>query len=150
MGKIVIHPAVNAVLFNEEGKVLLTRRSAHIREPGKWCLPGGHLEKGEPWEVALVREVKEETGLEVRQMRLVGVYSDPGLTLTAPLGEEGHQIQFVCALYKVDSFAGEVLPNDEVDAWDWFDSENLPSPLIRSHPIRIYDAIKFKGELCLK
>jgi len=45
---------------------------------GSWALPGGFVEWGETVESAVVREVKEETGLEVDIIELVGVYSDPG------------------------------------------------------------------------
>ena len=45
--EIVPIASVNGVIFNPQREVLLTRRSAIVREPGKWCLPGGHLEIGE-------------------------------------------------------------------------------------------------------
>ena len=54
---------VAAIIKNEAGKILLTRRNV---EPfkGQWCLPGGHIDANETVETAVVREVKEETGLE--------------------------------------------------------------------------------------
>lgn len=61
----------------EDGKrIVLIRRS---NEPfaGSWALPGGFVEVGESVERAAVREVKEETGLGVELVRLVGVYSRP-------------------------------------------------------------------------
>ncbi len=59
-----------------EGKIVLIKRK---NEPFKdhYALPGGIVEYGERVEDALVREVKEETGLDVEIHRLVGVYSDP-------------------------------------------------------------------------
>ena len=64
-------PAVGAILVRE-GRVLLSRRA---REPGKglWDLPGGFLEVGEHPEDAIRRELREETGLEARVVRLLAI-----------------------------------------------------------------------------
>lgn len=71
-------PALTAdcVVFDERGYVLLIRRKY---EPfkGAYALPGGFIEVGETVESGCRRELKEETGLEVGALRLVGVYSDP-------------------------------------------------------------------------
>ncbi len=64
---------VFAIVFDEHGRVLL----CHRRDVDLWNLPGGGLEPGEtPWD-GVVREVREETGLEVAVQRLAGVYSKP-------------------------------------------------------------------------
>jgi glycerol-1-phosphatase len=143
-------PAVNAAIFNEKGEILLTRRSPRIREPGKWCLPGGHVEKGEFWERAMCREIREEVGLEVKKNRLIGLYSDPQLTLTLEPLPEGYRVQFVVALFAVTDYVGEVVANEEVDAWDWFRQDRLPEPMVRSHPIRVKDALAFQGKVFVR
>jgi 8-oxo-dGTP diphosphatase len=63
------------ILF--EGKVVLIRRGNDPYK-GMLALPGGFVEADETVEQAVLRETKEETGLDVEIMRLVGVYSDPG------------------------------------------------------------------------
>lgn len=144
MKAILPVPAANAAIL-KDNKILLTRRSAQIREAGKWCLPGGHVELGEKWFSAMVREVHEETGLTVLSGVLLGLYSDPLLT-TTPTPYYGDKTgQFVVATYLVTHFSGEVNPNHEVDAWGWFGVEQLPTPMLRSHPVRIQDAFEYQG-----
>jgi 8-oxo-dGTP diphosphatase len=147
---IVPIPAVNAAIFNARGEILLTRRSPIVREPGKWVLPGGHVEEGEHWDLANRREVQEETGLLVRAQTLMGLYSDPAVTVTQEALAGGYRGQFVVVVYLVTAFEGEVAPNEEVDEWGWFTLENLPAPLLKSHPVRIADAFRFKGKAFLR
>jgi len=61
-----------AIVLDGES-VLLVRRAAEPLK-GQWSLPGGRLELGESIEQAIVREAREETGLEVEPLRLLGVY----------------------------------------------------------------------------
>jgi 8-oxo-dGTP diphosphatase len=67
----------DCVIFNGEGAVLLIRRK-HPPFEGAYALPGGFVEIGETVEAGCIREVREETGLEVSELTLVGVYSRPG------------------------------------------------------------------------
>lgn len=57
-------------IFDDEGRVLLQRRG----DSGKWGFPGGAVELGETPEMAAVRELKEETGLDVEVKHLIGVF----------------------------------------------------------------------------
>lgn len=68
---------VDAVIRFEDGRIVLIKRG-HDPFAGQWAIPGGLVEYGETVEQACVREAKEETGLDIRLDRLVGVYSDPG------------------------------------------------------------------------
>ncbi len=86
------HPsvAVDGIVL-QRGKLVAVRRK---NEPfrGMPALPGGFVELGETTAGAVVREVREETGLETRVQRLVGVFSDPGRD------PRGHVISIVYAL----------------------------------------------------
>jgi len=64
-------PCVGAVVRDDAGRLLLIRRG-HEPSRGLWSLPGGRVEPGESLEAAVVREVREETGLDVRVGAPVG------------------------------------------------------------------------------
>ena len=66
-------PTVDIIIELDNGIILIERRN----EPLGWALPGGFVDYGETLEQAAVREAREETSLEVSQLRLVGCYSDP-------------------------------------------------------------------------
>jgi mutator protein MutT len=69
-------PCVGAIIIDPAGRLLLIKRG-HEPEAGRWSLPGGRIEPGESDEQALVREVREETGLTVAAGRLIGSVDRP-------------------------------------------------------------------------
>ena len=69
-------PCVGAIITDQAGRLLLIRRG-HSPGRGLWSVPGGRVEPGETDEQALVREIREETGLAVRAGRLVGAVRRP-------------------------------------------------------------------------
>jgi ADP-ribose pyrophosphatase YjhB (NUDIX family) len=75
-------------VFSFNGGIVLVRRAI---EPsyGKWVFPGGYVDRGETLEGATVREAREESGLDVRLVRILGAYSYPGnpVILIVFLGE---------------------------------------------------------------
>jgi 8-oxo-dGTP diphosphatase len=78
--------AAYALALRDE-QVLLTRHSPHGPRPGTWSLPGGGVEHGEDPAGAVLREVREETGLDATIGQLLGVHSEH-FTGTAPTGRE--------------------------------------------------------------
>lgn len=66
-------PSANAVVINDDGAVLLIRRS----DNGNWALPGGAMDLGESLPGTAVRETLEETGIDVVITGLVGMFTDP-------------------------------------------------------------------------
>ena len=76
-------PAASVVVVNDDGGILLQRRT----DNNKWALPGGVMEIGESIADCARREVREETGLDVELLGIVGVYSDPGHVFAYDDGE---------------------------------------------------------------
>ncbi|WP_454783801.1 8-oxo-dGTP diphosphatase MutT [Legionella sp. WA2024007413] len=74
-----------AVIVDEQQRILITQRPFHVPHGGCWEFPGGKLETGESPGVALVREIKEEVGLDILQYKLLGEinhqYSDKEVKL---------------------------------------------------------------------
>jgi len=79
LGDVVVNQrpvvAVDVLIRKDDGYVFIKRKNEPYR--GCWAIPGGLVEYGETVEQAAEREAKEETGLDVKLIRLVGVYSDP-------------------------------------------------------------------------
>jgi 8-oxo-dGTP diphosphatase len=71
-------PCVGAIITDGRGRLLLIKRG-HEPDAGLWSLPGGRVEPGETDEQAVVREIREETGLSVQCDRLVGSVQRAGL-----------------------------------------------------------------------
>lgn len=70
-------PTVDVIIELDNGIVLIERKN----EPLGWALPGGFVDYEESLEAAAVREAREETSLEITELRLLGCYSDPARDL---------------------------------------------------------------------
>lgn len=129
-------PAAVAIIRDEKGHVLLIRRG----DGRGWSLPGGVMEPGEGIVDCLVREVWEETGLEVEPMRLVGIYSDPAdLLVTYPNGDRVH---IVSASVECRVVGGQLRPDGEESLEVvYFAPDALPDGVVCDHGIRIQDAL---------
>jgi ADP-ribose pyrophosphatase YjhB (NUDIX family) len=87
-------PAASAIVVNQENAILLHRRE----DTELWSIPGGAMEPGESIAQTVVREVKEETGLDVEPVSILGVYSNPRHVVEYGDGEVRQQFSvcFVC------------------------------------------------------
>lgn len=80
-------PSASAIVTDEQGRILLVKR----RDNTLWALPGGGHDIGESIEQTAVREVKEETGLDVEVTGLVGIYTNPAHIVAFTDGEVRQQ-----------------------------------------------------------
>ncbi len=105
--------SVDAIIV-KNSSVLLVKRDL---EPYKnyWALPGGYVEFNESSERACRREVREETGLTARKIKLVNVYSDP----------DRHPNQAITIAYAVNA-SGTPKAGDDAGAVRWFQLKKLP------------------------
>ena len=112
-----------ALILDRRSRLLLCRR----KKDGRWNLPGGQVDAKEaPWDT-VVREVREEIGLDVRVQRLRGVYSVPS--------RDDLVLTFECV-----PSPGVARESDEIDKIDWFEPGRLPDDMRERHHGRARDA----------
>ena len=118
--------------------VLLVKRDTFPYK-GKWCLPGGFLNpKEETLEECAIRELKEETNINVNDLELITVLSGKEYYFKYPNEDE---LDCVIALYKVSNYEGELNINDgESKELKFFSLDNLPE--LESRAKTIIDKIK--------
>ncbi|MFI6694421.1 NUDIX hydrolase [Streptomyces sp. NPDC050433] len=123
--------AASAVVTDERSRILLQRR----RDNGLWALPGGGMDLGESLPGAAVREVKEETGLDVEITGLVGTYTDPRHIIEYSDGEVRRQFN-VCFTARI--VGGEPAISDESTELRFVEAAELDSlPMRHTQRLRL-------------
>ena len=126
----IIMNAFGAIVVKDD-KILLQKRS----DNNKWGLSGGIMEMDETCQEAAIREVKEETGLDIKLDYLVGIYHNKNCSWSS--GDKAHVI-FVC--FKASIISGELQKDSESLELKFFGNDELP--LIEAsdhlHAIRDY------------
>jgi ADP-ribose pyrophosphatase len=112
-----------AIIENRQGQILLQRR----KDRDAWGIPGGVMELGETFHETLIREVKEETNLMCRNIRLFGLYSGPTGYSEYPNGDKVYSIQII---FHVVEFTGELIrEGSESSDHKFFGRHELPAAL---------------------
>lgn len=123
--KTKVRVGVGVVVKNADGQVLLEKRSdCHM-----WGLPGGKIEPGESIEAAAVREVFEETGLQVAIVDLLGVYSLPEGRIVTFL-DNGDVVHLIDVLLEANIISGTLRKSDESEALAFFGLSALPDDIV--------------------
>ena len=121
-----------AIIIYPQNKILLIRRSTPPFVD-YWALPGGRAEQDEPAEQTVVREVKEETGLNVKVIRKVGEYREQGV-------QAGLEYDYHPACFFVRVVAGEIQRQEkEIAEIKLFSLDGLPEVLAFEHGKMIKD-----------
>lgn len=118
-------PSASVIAPNEEGKILLQKRS----DTGVWALPGGAMEIGETLGQTAIRETKEETGLDVELEYIVGIYTNPHHVVAFSTGEVRQQFSLCFAAHLV---GGEIRVSDESTDVGFFSPEEIEN--LHMHP----------------
>ena len=109
------------VMILKNGKALLGKRKGS-HGAGEWAWPGGHFEYMESFEECCKREVREETGMEIENVRFLRLLN---LKTYAPK-------HYVDLGFVADWKSGEakVMEPEKCGGWEWYDLDNLPEPVM--------------------
>ncbi|MDO8521965.1 MAG: NUDIX hydrolase [bacterium] len=112
------------VCVRKDGKVLMGKRRGGLMS-GTWAIPGGKLDMYEELEVCAIREILEETGIEIKNVRFI--------TFTNDIAKDSG-MHYLTLFYEADWKAGEpqVLEPDKCEEWRWSRWDSLPQPLFIS------------------
>ena len=130
--QLVLMPGVAAVIRNEAGEVLFQLRA----DDGLWSLPSGSIDPGETPGAAVVREVREETGLHVEPISVAGVFG--GAPFRVQYGN-GDMVDYTTIVFECRVLGGTLGGlDDETAELRYIRAEDRP-PLITHYPDEIFD-----------
>ena len=124
------HIGIGVILLNTAGQVLIGKREGS--HAPYWSIPGGYLEPGETFEDAAIREVKEETGLDIVSPQVLCVVNN-----LETWKVEGLHVVSVFLLAKEFSGALTLMEPDKCSGWQWCDPLALPEPHFEASRIAI-------------
>jgi len=109
------------VIIEKDGKILIGKRiGSHAPY---YSIPGGHLEPGETFEQGAMREIKEETNLDINDPQVIAVTNNLETF-------EKEKIHYISVILLVKDFNGvpKVMEPDKNESWQWIDPQALPEP----------------------
>ncbi|EKY4194735.1 MULTISPECIES: NUDIX domain-containing protein [Vibrio] len=118
--QVLMIPGVAVVILNQNNQLLLQKKS-----DGSWSLPAGMIEPGESPSQAVIREVREETGLAVEVERVLGVFGGEGFGFAYPNGD---QVEYTVIMFKCQQtgqFAEDL--DEETIELAWFSRSDMPT-----------------------
>jgi len=110
-------PTVSALIVNKKKEILLVKREIQPKF-GSWDTPGGFLENGEDPIVGLKREMMEELGIKLKNIKYLGIYLDSYY--------ERYYLSTLNILYEAEIASGKLKPMDDVSELRWFNKKDLP------------------------
>jgi len=130
---------VAAIIEFPNNKILLVKRATVVFK-GYWALPGGRIDAGETVEQAVLREVTEETGLQVRIVRKIGEYHESGV-------QDGIEYDYYPTCFLVKPMGGKIKRREkEIEKTGLFDLKDIPKRLAFKHSTMIRDYMLTREE----
>lgn len=113
------HACVGVMIW-KDGKILIGKRKGRHGN-GEYSCPGGHIEFGESLEESVIKETKEEAGINIKNIKFISVAN-----ILRHTERQDVQLNFVA-----DWENGDVRtdPEERIGDWDWYDLDNLPDPI---------------------
>lgn len=131
----VIMVVAGALVFDKENRILLQQRF----DNGQWGIPGGFMELGENIQETARREVYEETGINLGELNLVGIYSGPDYDKIFPNGD---QVSFVQIFFTCKQYNGHLIQHNEESLNNkFFNLNELPSNIFGDHKMIFKDLL---------
>lgn len=125
---------VGALIYNDEGKMLITQRGPKAKnERGFWEIPGGSVEFGETFEEAIVREIQEELAITIKVKDLLSVCSH----LIPEENQHWVSPTYICEIVEGDPVIQEP---EKCSSWGWFtleEAQQLPLSRVTQHDIAV-------------
>lgn len=112
------HVTVVAIVVNKDGKILVTKRALHLLRGGKYTIPGGFLDRDESTSEGIKREIKEETGLSIKNLMLFRINDNPKRPK-----EDRQNVDFI---FTAETDEAKIKENEEVSELRWIDEQTLP------------------------
>lgn len=136
--KAIFKSAVHIILINDN-KILLQKRKGSKLWPGYYALPAGHIDEGETQYDALVREAKEELGIEINTNDIINNY----VVLRRNFFEiDGKTLEpYIDYYFEIKKYNGvpKIIEEDKCDELIWADVNNLPEPFINYEGVFLED-----------
>ena len=136
--KAIFKSAVHIILINDN-KILLQKRKGSKLWPGYYALPAGHIDEGETQYDALVREAKEELGIEINTNDIINNY----VVLRRNFFEIDGKIlePYIDYYFEIKKYNGvpKIIEEDKCDELIWADVNNLPEPFINYEGVFLED-----------
>ena len=126
---VPVQPGAAAIIFDEHDRILIMKRT---RGP-YWCIPGGRMDVGESAQDCCLRETEEETGLQTRILRLIGLYTNPRSICAYP---DGNVHQSYIALFECEVVSGELRESEETGQFHWMSREEMDKYLLLPDNVR--------------
>ncbi len=107
------------LLIEKDGKLLMLRRANTGYEDGKWSLPAGHIDLGEPASDALIREAREELGITIIKFSFVHVLHKRNI---------GYDEEYIDLFFRCTEWDGDIIniEKNKCSALEWHSAAKLP------------------------